>query len=326
MANIELDQIECLNNYQVFSKYFSDTPLAECADFTITNSVGEVYNNIESFNHSQVLIQRLLIGANPTTFKELFDFFCKNKYIDVKPCCDFNLNSKQEYFLYFIGHNDNRSLFGESASMMFNFVATLIVTNIDHIKKSLGIKLSFKPYSPSDKDFYDATQSHQAKVHTITRIAKKHQNDVFELISELKSFLERHGFDRSENEDVLISALNNYSNTLDASGLPIAYIKPTVMFLTHKHILALAQTKSTGEVIQWIKQDICTLKFNFDLEFCSTKLDKCLNVFEMSDHIAQSGLKDVLDGDWFAIIHPFPTKEQMDHCSDQAFKKEQYSF
>ena len=46
----------------------------------------------------------------------------------------------------------------------------------------------------------------------------------------------------------------------------------------------------------------------------------------LSDHIAQSGLKDVLDGDWFAIILPFPTKEQMDHCSDQAFKKEQYSF
>lgn len=322
MANIELDQIECLNNYQVFSKYFSDTSLAECADFTISNGVGEVYNNIESSNHSQVLIQRLLIGANPITFNELFDFFCKNKYIEVKPCCDFNLNSKQEYFLYFIGHNDNRSLFGESASMMFNFVATLIISNIDNINKSIEIKLSFKPYSPSDKDFYDATQSHQAKVHTITRIAKKHQNDVFELINELKIFLERHGFDRSENEDVLISALNNYSNKLDASGLPIAYIKPTVMFLTHKHILALQQTKSTGEVIQWIKQDLCTLKFNYDLEFYSTKLNKCLTVFEMSDYITQSGLHDVLDADWFAIIHPFPTQEQMDLYSDQALEKE----
>lgn len=322
MANIELDQIECLNNYQVFSKYFSDTSLAECADFTISNGVGEVYNNIESSNHSQVLIQRLLIGANPITFKELFEFFCKNKYIEVKPCCDFNLNSKQEYFLYFIGHNDNRSLFGESASMMFNFVATLIVSNIDNINKSIEIKLSFKPYSPSDKDFYDATQSHQAKVHTITRIAKKHQNDVFELINELKIFLERHGFDRSENEDVLISALSNYSNKLDASGLPIAYIKPTVMFLTHKHILALQQTKSTGEVIQWIKQDLCTLKFNYDLEFYSTKLNKCLTVFEMSDYITQSGLHDVLDADWFAIIHPLPTQEQMDLYSDQALEKE----
>lgn len=322
MANIELDQIECLNNYQVFSKYFSGTPLADCADFTIANSVSEVYNNIESSNHSQVLIQRLLIGANPMTFKEIFDFFCKNKYIEVKPCCDFNLNSKQEYFLYFIGHNDNRSLFGESASMMFNFVATLIVSNINNINKSLEIKLSFKSYSPSDKDFYDSTQSHQAKVHSITRIAKKHQNDVFALINELNHFLERHGFDRSENEDVLISALNNYSNELDGSRLPIAYIKPTVMFLTHKHILALQQTKSTGEVIQWIKQDFCTLKFNYDLEFYSTTLNKCLTVFEVSDYITQSALNDVLDAGWFAIIHPFPTQEQMDLYSDQAFEKE----
>jgi len=322
MANIELDQIECLKDYQIFSKYFADTVLDNCANYTISNNPFEIYSNIESSNHSQLLIQRLLIDVNPHSLEELFNFFCKNKYIEVKPCCDFNQNSKNEIFLYFIGHNDNRSLFGESASMMLNFVATLVISNVNSTENTISIALTFKPYSSSEESFYEATHSHNAKVHTVTRIAKKNQNDVFELIGEVKKFLDRHSFDRFENEDILTKAFNDYSEKIDSNGLPISYIKPTIRFLTHKHIVGLQQSKSVGEVIHWIKQDMCSLEFNYDLEFFSSKLNKCFSVFEMSEFIEKAKLNEVLNGEWFAVIHPIPTEDQVQSYLNKSFQKE----
>jgi hypothetical protein len=311
MANIELDQIECLKDYQIFSKYFADTVLANCANYTISNNPFEIYSNIESSNHSQLLIQRLLIDVNPHSLEELFNFFCKNKYIEVKPCCDFNQNSKNEIFLYFIGHNDNRSLFGESASMMLNFVATLVISNIDPNEKTFSIALSFKPYSSSEVDFYEATHSHNAKVHTIARIAKKYQNYVFRLVCEINQFLDRHSFDRFENEDILRKVFIDYANKLDESGLPISFEKLTVRFLTHKQVVGLQQSKNLDEVVHWIKQDLGSLPFNYDLEFYSAKLDQCFRVLEMSEFIEKNELDDFLNADWWVVIHPIPTKDQV---------------
>lgn len=325
MANIELDQIECLKDYQLFSKYFAETVLESCAQYTISNNPTEIYNNLESSNHSQLLIQRLLIDVNPQNLEQLFNFFCKNKYIEVKPCCDFNQNSKNEIFLYFIGHNDNRSLFGESASMMFNFVATLVISNVDTTENTIAIALTFKPYSSSEGDFYEATHSHNAKAHTITRIAKKHQNDVFELVGEVNKFLDRHSFDRFENEDILIKAFNDYSKKIDASGLPISFVKPTIRFLTHKQVVGLQQSKSLSEVVHWIKQDMGLLQFNYDLEFFSAKLNQCFSVLKMSEFIEKTELNDVLDGDWWAVIHPIPTEDQVASFLNKPFKEDQNS-
>lgn len=320
MANIELDQIECLKDYQIFSKYFAETVLRDCADYTISNNPMEIYNKLESSNHSQLLIQRLLIDVNPLTLEELFNFFCKNKYIEVKPCCDFNQNSKNEIFLYFIGHNDNRSLFGESASMMFNFVATLVISNVDATMKTVSITLTFKPYSAAEGEYSEATHSHNAKVHTITRIAKKHQNDVFELVGEVTKFLNRHSFDRFENEEILTKALHDYSQRIDENGLPISYVKSTIRFLTHKEIVGLQQCKNLGEVVHWIKRDLGLLQFNYDLDFFSAKLTQCFSVNEMSEFIEKNELNDVLNGEWWAVIHPIPTEDQVASFLNKPFK------
>ena len=104
------------------------------------------------------------------------------------------------------------------------------------------------------------------------------------------------------------------------NGLPISYVKSTIRFLTHKEIVGLQQCKNLGEVVHWIKRDLGLLQFNYDLDFFSAKLTQCFSVNEMSEFIEKNELNDVLNGEWWAVIHPIPTEDQVASFLNKPFK------
>lgn len=307
MATIDLEQVDLLQDYQIYSKYFSGTALEKCAEYKLISEQQEIYHLLESSNHSQVLIQRLLVGADPQNLLGLFNFFCKNSYLEIKPCSNFIPDADGILKLFFIGHNDNRSLFGESSSMMFNFVAKAQLLEINHEEKTIQINLEFVPFTVLDRDFDESTHSHKVISSTIAEIASKHRYNPVELIKNVLAFSYLHSLDQ-KSSIAIINGLTSYANKRLDGNLPFSAMHSTVQVIREFDLLSLSNAQSLGEVINVLKQNKFNMICNYDLSFYSSKDGREYTASALYEYIRTHQAQDFLGQIWFAIINPINTQ------------------